>query len=107
MEVLLVTTRQTRRWIIPKGWPIKGLKPPKSAAREAYEEAGIARNLASFGSILAAAAPAKSVADPTMKPTVTPVLRARETTRPTVLPHVLSLRTLRTITATNSLSAVA
>ncbi len=41
MEVLLVTTRQTRRWIIPKGWPIKGLKPPKSAAREAYEEAGI------------------------------------------------------------------
>jgi 8-oxo-dGTP pyrophosphatase MutT (NUDIX family) len=41
LEVLLVTTRQTRRWIIPKGWPIKGLKPPKSAARESYEEAGI------------------------------------------------------------------
>jgi 8-oxo-dGTP pyrophosphatase MutT (NUDIX family) len=41
LEVLLVTTRQTRRWIIPKGWPIKGLKPPKSSAREAYEEAGI------------------------------------------------------------------
>jgi 8-oxo-dGTP pyrophosphatase MutT (NUDIX family) len=41
LEVLLVTTRQTRRWIIPKGWPIKGLKPPRSAAREAYEEAGI------------------------------------------------------------------
>jgi len=41
LEVLLVTTRQTRRWIVPKGWPIKGLKPPKSAAREAYEEAAI------------------------------------------------------------------
>ena len=41
LEVLLITTRQTRRWIIPKGWPTKGLKPPKSAAREAYEEAGI------------------------------------------------------------------
>jgi len=41
LEVLLVTTRQTRRWIIPKGWPIKGLKPSKSATREAYEEAGI------------------------------------------------------------------
>ena len=41
LEVLLVTTRQTRRWIIPKGWPIKGLKPSKSAAREAYEETGI------------------------------------------------------------------
>ena len=26
-EILLVTTRQTKRWIIPKGWPIKGLKP--------------------------------------------------------------------------------
>ena len=39
-----------------------------------------ARNSASCGSILAAAAPAKSVVDPTMKPPVTPVLRARETT---------------------------
>lgn len=41
LEILLVTTRQTRRWIIPKGWPIKGLQPPKSAAREAFEEAGV------------------------------------------------------------------
>jgi 8-oxo-dGTP pyrophosphatase MutT (NUDIX family) len=40
-EILLVATRQTKRWIIPKGWPIKGLKPAKSAAREAYEEAGV------------------------------------------------------------------
>lgn len=41
LELLLVTTRQTQRWMIPKGWPIKGLKPRKSAAREAFEEAGI------------------------------------------------------------------
>jgi 8-oxo-dGTP pyrophosphatase MutT (NUDIX family) len=41
VEILLVTSRETRRWIIPKGWPIKGLKPSKSAAREAYEEAGV------------------------------------------------------------------
>jgi 8-oxo-dGTP pyrophosphatase MutT (NUDIX family) len=41
LEILLVTTRQSRRWIIPKGWPIKGLRPPKSAAREAFEEAGV------------------------------------------------------------------
>jgi 8-oxo-dGTP pyrophosphatase MutT (NUDIX family) len=41
LEVLMVTTRETRRWIIPKGWPIKGLKPPESAAREAFEEAGV------------------------------------------------------------------
>jgi 8-oxo-dGTP pyrophosphatase MutT (NUDIX family) len=41
LEILLVTTRQTKRWIVPKGWPIKGLKPAKSAAREAFEEAGV------------------------------------------------------------------
>jgi 8-oxo-dGTP pyrophosphatase MutT (NUDIX family) len=41
LELLLVTSRQSKRWIIPKGWPIKGLKPAPSAAREAYEEAGI------------------------------------------------------------------
>jgi len=41
LQVLVVTTRTTRRWIIPKGWPMKGLKPAQSAAREAYEETGV------------------------------------------------------------------
>lgn len=41
LEILLITSRQTRRWVIPKGHPIPGLAPPHSAAREAYEEAGI------------------------------------------------------------------
>ncbi len=41
LEILLVTTRRSKRWIIPKGDPIKGLKPAKSAAREAFEEAGV------------------------------------------------------------------
>jgi 8-oxo-dGTP pyrophosphatase MutT (NUDIX family) len=41
IEFLLVTSRGTGRWIIPKGWPIEGLRPPKAAAREAYEEAGV------------------------------------------------------------------
>lgn len=40
-EVLLVTSRETRRWIIPKGWPERGLKGYETAALEAYEEAGI------------------------------------------------------------------
>jgi 8-oxo-dGTP pyrophosphatase MutT (NUDIX family) len=40
-EVMLVTSRETRRWTIPKGWPIKGLKDHKAAAREAFEEAGV------------------------------------------------------------------
>ena len=38
---MLLTSRGTGRWIIPKGWPIKGLKPRAVAAREAYEEAGL------------------------------------------------------------------
>jgi 8-oxo-dGTP pyrophosphatase MutT (NUDIX family) len=40
-EVMLVTSRQTQRWIIPKGWPQKGKAPYHSAAREAFEEAGV------------------------------------------------------------------
>lgn len=41
IEVLLITSRETRRWVIPKGWPMKGLKSPQCAAREAFEEAGV------------------------------------------------------------------
>lgn len=40
-EVMLLTSRETRRWVIPKGWPIRGAKPYASAAREALEEAGL------------------------------------------------------------------
>lgn len=40
-EVLLISSRDTGRWVIPKGWPIKGLTPAETAAREAYEEAGL------------------------------------------------------------------
>jgi len=41
VEVLLITSRETRRWVIPKGWPIKGKSSAKSAAQEAFEEAGV------------------------------------------------------------------
>lgn len=41
VEVLMVTSRETRRWVIPKGWPVKGLSHAESAALEALEEAGI------------------------------------------------------------------
>jgi 8-oxo-dGTP pyrophosphatase MutT (NUDIX family) len=41
VEVLLITSRESNRWIIPKGWPIKGKKRHESAAQEALEEAGI------------------------------------------------------------------
>lgn len=41
VEVLLITSRDTGRWVIPKGWPIDGLSPASAAAREAWEEAGV------------------------------------------------------------------
>lgn len=40
-EVLLITSRDTGRWVIPKGWPIAGKDPAQSAAQEAWEEAGV------------------------------------------------------------------
>ena len=41
IDVFLVTSRGSGRWIIPKGNPISGLSPPDVAAREAREEAGL------------------------------------------------------------------
>ena len=41
LRVMLITSRETRRWVIPKGWPMRGLKPHRAAKREAYEEAGL------------------------------------------------------------------
>ncbi len=40
-EVLLVTSRETGRWVIPKGWPMKDRSDPEAAQREAWEEAGV------------------------------------------------------------------
>ncbi|MEP2783493.1 MAG: NUDIX hydrolase [Pseudoruegeria sp.] len=40
-EVLLVTSRGTGRWIIPKGWPMRGKNAAESARQEAWEEAGV------------------------------------------------------------------
>ncbi len=41
IEVLLITSRESRRWVIPKGWPMQDLKPGATAAQEAFEEAGV------------------------------------------------------------------
>ncbi|KPU84538.1 NUDIX hydrolase [Marinosulfonomonas sp. PRT-SC04] len=41
VQVLLVSSRGTGRWIIPKGWPMDGETPAGAAATEAYEEAGV------------------------------------------------------------------
>jgi 8-oxo-dGTP pyrophosphatase MutT (NUDIX family) len=41
LEILLVSSRETRRWVIPKGWPMRGKADHLAAAQEAYEEAGL------------------------------------------------------------------
>lgn len=41
VEVLLITSRETGRWVIPKGWPMTGRAPEATAAQEAWEEAGV------------------------------------------------------------------
>ncbi len=51
-QILLITSRTRRRWIIPKGWPVRGTTPENSAAIEAWEESGVRGKLsaASVGS---------------------------------------------------------
>jgi len=46
LQIMLITSRRTRRWVIPKGWPMAGLKPQEAAAQEAAEEAGIVGQIA-------------------------------------------------------------
>lgn len=40
-RVLLITSRDSGRWILPKGWPIDGLDAAHAAKQEAWEEAGV------------------------------------------------------------------
>ncbi len=40
-EILLITSRGTGRWILPKGWPNMQMASPETALREAWEEAGV------------------------------------------------------------------
>ncbi|MDB5735759.1 MAG: hypothetical protein JWN16_2396 [Alphaproteobacteria bacterium] len=46
LQVLLITSLNSKRWILPKGWPEDGLTPAQSAAREAFEEAGVIGEIA-------------------------------------------------------------
>lgn len=41
VQVLLVTSRGSKRWIVPKGWPMDDKTPAESARQEAWEEAGV------------------------------------------------------------------
>ena len=41
VQILLVTSRRRKRWIVPKGWPMEGKTPAECALIEAWEEAGV------------------------------------------------------------------
>ena len=41
LEVLLITSLNSKRWIVPKGWPEPEFSLAENAAREAFEEAGV------------------------------------------------------------------
>lgn len=41
VEVLLVTSRTSGHWLLPKGWPLEGKSLVEAAMQEAFEEAGI------------------------------------------------------------------
>lgn len=46
VQVLLITSRDTGRWVIPKGWPMPARSPAEAAAIEAWEEAGVRGDMA-------------------------------------------------------------
>ena len=50
-EVLLITSRDSGRWIIPKGWPIAGTTSSETALQEAWEEAGVCEGDAEADSV--------------------------------------------------------
>lgn len=41
VQICLITSRRTKRWILPKGWPMDNQTPAEAAATEAWEEAGL------------------------------------------------------------------
>ena len=40
-RILLLTSRETKRWVLPKGWPKMGLDGAETAREEAWEESGV------------------------------------------------------------------
>ena len=41
LQFCIVTSRRSKRWIVPKGWPMHGETPMDAAATDAFEEAGV------------------------------------------------------------------
>ncbi len=73
-----MTSRDTCRWVIPKGWLMKGRTPAEAALREAFEEAGVEGEVA--GEMLGIFSYDKVMGDRSVRPcivTVFPVAVAR------------------------------
>ena len=51
IQVLLLTSRDTRRWVVLKGWPMLKLSRADTAAQEAFEEAGVKGAVTGHGSL--------------------------------------------------------
>jgi 8-oxo-dGTP pyrophosphatase MutT (NUDIX family) len=47
VRILLISSRDTGRWVIPKGWPMRRRTHAQAAEREAYEEAGVRGDIVS------------------------------------------------------------
>lgn len=50
-KILLITSRDTGRWVLPKGWPIAGTNAKGTALQEAWEEAGVREGNAASRSV--------------------------------------------------------
>jgi len=75
-EVLLVTSRDTGRWIVPKGWPIDGMNAAESALQEAWEEAGV-RGTASKAKLVGTFSYDKRLDNGTSRPLIALVYKLR------------------------------
>jgi 8-oxo-dGTP pyrophosphatase MutT (NUDIX family) len=71
LQVLLITSRKTGRWVIPKGNIGKGHNARRAAEREAYEEAGVSGDVEKMP--LGSYTYGKALKDGTSRPTVVKV----------------------------------
>ena len=77
VQVLLVTSRTNRRWIVPKGWPVHGATPVDAALGEAWEEAGVIGKVT--GNCIGIFSYTKSVVDQDNLPCIVAVYPVRVT----------------------------
>ncbi|SFS67343.1 NUDIX domain-containing protein [Sulfitobacter marinus] len=68
LQFLLITSRKSKRWIVPKGWPMHAKTPEAAALQEAWEEAGVRGRVT--GGCLGVYSYAKEMGDDTLLPVI-------------------------------------